>query len=149
MRRSNGTGLHRYWYIRLITLLLTVVLPFGAAFYIFEYKPDLINYSNMVPIIFGWLVYVIILTVVSLKIEDILEKKRNPKRQRVVINNVELSEADKEAFNIAMSQLGNIINKQSNTETSGNNSQCPKCYGLNTVKMNTGKTVCMDCEHKF
>lgn len=148
MSHRNGTGLHPYWYIRVITLLITVFLPIGLEMYLEDYHPEILLKFMNKWVVLAWFLFMVLAMIISLKIESILEKKKDNKT--TVISNVQLSDEQKQALNQTFEQFDNIFG---NNAFANNNASktiiCPICHNSNVAKTQTGKYICLTCENKF
>lgn len=149
MSRHNGTGLHPYWYIRLIALLLTVFLPICLVMYLDNYHPEiLIKYMNEW-IIFAWVIFMVLVLILSLKIESILEKKKDQKA--TIITNVNISDEQSRTLNQVFEQI-DITFKNNSSYTNPDGKEivlCPKCHNDNVARTKSGKYICLTCEQIF
>lgn len=149
MHHHNGTGLHPYWYIRLISLVLTVFLPLGTVMYLNDYHPEILTKYMSDWIIFAWVILMILVLIISLKIESILEKKK--RKRTTVIGNINMTDEQNRAFNKIFGQV-NITFENENAFTNPNDKAiilCPKCHSNTVARTQSGKYICLTCEHQF
>ncbi len=145
----NGTGLHPYWYIRLISLILTVFLPLGTVMYLNNYHHEILIEYIRDWMIFAWVILMVFVLIISLKIESMLENKK--RKRTTVIRNINMTDEQSRAFNEIFEQV-DITFKNENAFTNHDDKAiilCPKCHSNNVARTQSGKYICLTCEHQF
>lgn len=117
-----GTGLHKYWYLRLLALALTVIIPFAVLIWVMQHHAGVAAAIDADPYravwgFFIWLIYTIAVVLIESKIEDVLQKRNGMKRgvmQNIIINGTdmrtgEMNAEQQKAFNEAFKEFNEVF----------------------------------------
>lgn len=96
-----------------------------------------------------WLIYLIIMSLAMLRIEDVLNKKEK-KKQNIIISKTKMSEKQNQIFNEAFKNFNTIFQRENDFSEFGNAPKViyPKCGSRNIAELHSKKR-CLDCGCKF